>query len=156
MGASLDREPIAAALAARLTALCPSLKGVRRKWIPVTDLDGVDQPLAIVSEGSQSGQIFRGKPAAWTITFPVTLYCRAAEGDDTPPSTLLNALTKEIEDALERQSNEPVTDATDTYATNLGLSCVVACRMTSVETDEGILTPQAWAQLAIEVVAVPK
>lgn len=156
MGVSLDREPIVAALAARLSARCPSLKGVTRIYRPPSQVDAGERPLAIVAAGSQVPQVRRGAPNLWTLQLPVYLYVQQDESaPDVPPSIQLNALVKELEDALERDQFEAPTDPSEMYSTNLGLRNVFSCRVTSVETDEGLMQPQALAVLVVQVEAAP-
>lgn len=157
MGLSLDREPIVAALAARLKARCPSLKDVTRLYRPYNRVEAEEKPLAIVVVGSQRGDVRRGAPSTWTLQLPVYLYTHADEASlSTVPSTQLNALVKEIEDALERDTAAETPSLMDElYSTNLGLKNVYVCRLTSVETDEGLLQPEGVAVLTVEVTAIP-
>ncbi len=155
MGQSLNREPIVAALAARLKALCPDLKDVTRRYRAPHQVDSSEKPLAIVATGAQHATIRRGAPGIWNLEVPVYLYVHADEADGaTPPSTQIHALVKEIEDALERQGNEGPLAMDEMYGTNLGLSNVFSCRLTAVETDEGLLDPEGLAALTIEIDAV--
>lgn len=154
MGASLDRELIAEALRARIETLCPDFVGVTRRYRPISEVDPSSMPLAIVGVGAQSAIVLRGMPSSWKITFPVYLYVASDEADAvSAPSTRFNALVKAVEDAMERQATEAPWDLSELYSTNLGLANVKSVRVTSVETDEGLLDPLGMAVLAIDVEA---
>jgi hypothetical protein len=156
MGVSLDREPIAVALAARIQARCPSLKIVTRRYRPLEQVDVSERPFAAVVVGAQAGTVRRGAPNLWKLQLPVYLYVHVDESDQTgAASTQLMALVKEIEDALERAPTEAPFDMSELYATNLGLANVFSCRLVSVETDEGLLQPDGLAVLTVEVEAAP-
>lgn len=156
MGVSLDREPILAALAARLAARCPGLKSVSRRYRSPSQVDSSEKPLAIVAVGAQTAVVRRGAPNLWTLQIPVYLYVHADEADlSTAPSTQINALVKEIEDALERADTEAPPDISELYSTNLGLRNVFSCRITAVDTDEGLLDPEGLAAIVVQVEAAP-
>ncbi len=156
MGLSLDREPILVALAARLKAKCSGLKDVTRRYRAAHQVDPSEKPLLIVAVGTQTATVRRGAPNLWTLQIPVYLYVRRDEADaTTAPGTLINLLVKQIEDALERDSTEAPPDISELYSTNLGLRNVFSCRVTAVDTDEGLLDPNGEAAIVIQVEAAP-
>lgn len=153
MGASLDREPIAIALEARLRRLCPQFVSVERPRAGILGTpDPSQQPCIQIVGGPQNGKVTRGAPTIWGLTFLVNIFHYADEGDtSTPRETAINQLVKAVEDALERQSNEAPSDTTELYATNLGFQFVKSCRMTEISTDEGTMGPQSWTIGVIHV-----
>ncbi len=151
---SLDREPVAAALATVLAARCPQFKNVTRRFRMIEQVDAVEMPIAIVSIGSERhwAPVQRGAPNLWRVQFPVSVYNCADQGSLTVvPSTQQNALVKAVEDALERPVNERPNQPDELYSTTLGLPNVQQVRLVAVDTDEGVATPKAWALLLIEV-----
>ncbi len=158
MGVSLDREPIAAALAARLQANCPLLKKVTRLWVPDAQVDPSQKPYAIVTVGNQVATVRRGAPTLWKLALPVYVYTHADPLDTTTArSTAANAIVKQIEDALERLPTDtvPPTDMGELYSTNLGLRNVFNCRLTLVDIDEAFLGSEGVIGLLVEVEAAP-
>ena len=118
MSSVADREGAVAALFARLQTICDTdFAFYSRAYVDPSSIP-VQPALLLVAERYNT-KIERGKPNVWFVFVSVLLFCKAAEGE-TSPETQMNGLINSVENALQRQSGEPVIDNTNLTETNLG------------------------------------
>lgn len=139
---SLSREPIYAALFARLQAV-PGLVTVSRRLKHWHDVPPADQPSLYQSQQGESTTTTSGQPTIWRLSVDLYLYARAPDGD-TSSAPILNPLLDAIENAL--KPDNPVTNTC-----TLGGLVQYARISGRIETDEGSLGDQAVAIIPIEI-----
>lgn len=149
--AALDRDAILAALFARLqTSLAGDVKTFTRRLSTyhTTPL----QPALVLLSDRHSAATDLGMPPIWRIAVEVLIYLETMEADDSP-ETRVNALVKKLEEALERQANEPRTVwGGDEQGTSLGGLCS-SCVVTGVQVDQGVEGGQGEAAITISITA---
>lgn len=152
---SVARKAIWDALEARLAAI-PGLVTISQRLRDFASVPEAEQPALFIQPGQQRTTSQPSSPAAiWTMQADLYLY--VYQDDDDGPSGTLQTLLDQIESALEIRSDETNPASArfrrGGYATTLG-GLVASARITSIETDEGALGPQAVALIAVEVETV--
>ncbi len=150
---SVSRKSIWDALEARL-ATVPGWVTHSQRLRLHDQVPPSEQPAVFIQPGSQLANSTPGHPLRWTLSADVVVY--VYEDTDTGPSGTLQGFLDAIEAALEAQPGEKSTGQRfnqNGYATTLG-GLVSAVRISSIETDEGALGPQAVAVIAVEVETV--
>jgi hypothetical protein len=137
---ALDRNAIYDAVFGRLQSVSGSATVGRRlkHW---DDVESSEMPAIFLAPGDQRADgDGPGLPSRWTVGLVAYLYVH----DESDPSGLLSTMVDRIESALEdgRRGGQTVPGT-------LG-GLVSDCRVTSVETDEGILGDRAVARVHIE------
>lgn len=152
---ALTREGITVALASLLENL-PGVVTFSRRLRHWNDVDASEQPAIFLSNGNQSTkQDASGLPAQWSYDFKVHIY-NYSEDPIVAPSTALNNLLDALEGAL-----KPVpTGMPPGFPASMQVLGDTTGRIRHawisgpVETDEGVLGPQAIAIVPIEVLFV--
>jgi hypothetical protein len=151
-----NREAAAAALFTRLQNLCgAAFQTYSRAYIDPTTLQPEQQPALMLIAERYNIKFDLGKPPAWLLYYSVLLYSRTLEADPSP-ETLMNALINSVENAVQRQANEPIIDQTNLTDTNLGgLVKRVSIRSwivtTGIELMAGAASGQSAAIIPLEV-----
>lgn len=136
----INREPIAAALFAKLAAV-PGLVTTGRRMKHWNDVPAPMQPALFQQETSQAAQYTIGQPTVWRLHYDVAVYARTDGG--LVPGTIVNPLLDAIEAALAG----PFEGMPQTLG---GL--VTACYIDgTIETDEGTLGDQLVALIPITI-----
>jgi len=100
---ALDREPIYAALFARLQANVPGFVTMSRRLKTWDDISRDEQPALYLATGDQTPVNRLGVPPTWMLEAFVYMYFRLDEPTEMIPSAQLNAALTAIENALEAQ-----------------------------------------------------
>lgn len=138
---SIQREPIFAALAARLGTL-PGVVTFSRRLRHWNDVAAVEQPAVFLAQGAQNATTDTGLPTIWTLSADLYVYVRTDGGQD--PGPILNQVLDAIDAAL-----APDNDVAGRQT--LG-GLVHYCRIEgAIETDEGTLGDQAVAIIPISI-----
>ena len=143
----ISREPIYAALFARLAAAAGFVTAERRlkHW---SDVAPAEQPALFQYQKGESAAVKAlGAPTVWTLR--VELYLYAHSGDPhAAPATMLNPLIDAVEAALSPNAATGMQD--------LGLPAMVqhAYIAGKVQTDEGALGDQAVAIVPVEILCL--
>lgn len=148
---ALDRDAILAALFARLQArLAGSVKDFTRRLEHYHNTP-LRPALVLTSQRHAASQEI-GMPPVWRMTAEVMIYLETAEADASP-ETAIAALVGQVEEALQRQPDEPRTAfGGDEYGTTLGGLCS-SCAVTSVELEQGADSGEAEAVISIAITA---
>ena len=139
----IPRESVYTALFSRLQATeGPRTFGRRLKhW---GDVQAVNQPALFLTHRHESAEQRTGVPPKWTLVADVYLYVNAGNNPDAVPGIRLNELIDAVETALAPD------DPRRNVCTLGGL--VAWCRIEGeVQTDEGLLGPQAVAIIPIHI-----
>jgi hypothetical protein len=143
----IAREPIYAALFARVAAAAPFVTAARRlrHWSEVTPSE---QPALFMRQKAETAAgAERGTPTRWTLA--VELYAYAHAGDPyVAPAAVLNPLLDAVEAALAPSAATGFQD--------LGLPKMVrhAGIAGKIEVTEGVLRDQAVAVIPVEIVCL--
>lgn len=151
---SLARKAIWDALEARL-AQVPGLITHSQRLRDFASVPEVEQPALFLQPGNQQALNQPGHPTKWTLQADVYVYVYA--DTDEGPSGQLQTLLDGIEAALEARPDERNPTGSKFYQNGFGTTLgglVATARITSIETDEGALGPQAVAIVAVAVETV--
>lgn len=144
----MNREAINAALFERLVAV-GGWKTTSRKVRERDQVDPSDRPYLGLAPGDTQRLTELGAPRLTRLEFVAYVYVH--DDSNAGPSVQLNAFLKAIEDALARDSTDPLGLGTE-RATTLG-GLVHGAAVASVMTDEGSYGDQGVALVTIEVLA---
>lgn len=153
--AGLDREPIYAALLARVAELVPAtLVAVSRRLPPSADPPGpTEQPCAFVPCAREVPEFTPRQAYEWTLDLAIVVYART-DDPAVAPSSLLTPIVKAIEAQLQWRSTDGGMPAQGTPTTLGGLCEHVAIGV--VEYGEGVATGQGVAVITLEILAVER
>jgi hypothetical protein len=98
---AISREPIYAALFARLQSKVTLCKTFARKWIEPQQIGQDQQPALLCLEGKQTPNDRSPLPPIWTLEATIVVYART--NDTATPGTILSNILDQIESALEIQ-----------------------------------------------------
>jgi hypothetical protein len=150
--AGLDREPIYAALLARLAELVPgTLKSVSRRLPPAAEPPlPTEQPCLFVPCGDEIPEFQPRMPYKWLPHLAIILYARTDDAAQAP-SSALTPIIKAIEAKLQWRQGDgfPAPGS----PTTLGQLCEWV-RIVRVEYGEGVATGQGIAFIPLEILAV--
>lgn len=143
----INREAAYAALFTQLAGL-PGIRTSSRGLKPWAQVSATDQPALFLTQGRQIAlQTPDNMPRRWKLLADVFVYVRNDDPAGELPCVTLNGILDAIEaalapaPALERQTLNDV---------------VEHCRIAGeIETDEGVLGPQAVAIIPIEIYPTP-
>jgi len=143
----IAREPIYAALFARVATATPFVTAARRlrHW---SDVAPAEQPaLFMRQKEEEAAGAERGTPAVWRLAVELYVYAHASD-PYVAPATVLNPLVDAIEAALAPLAATGIQD--------LGLPEMVkhACIAGKIETTEGVLRDQAVAIIPVEILCL--
>lgn len=149
--AALDRDAVMQALFDRLQEqLAGSVRMFTRRLetYHTTPL----QPALVLLSVRHSATNDLGMPPVWKMAAEVFIYLETLESDGSP-ETRLNALVRQLEEALERQPGEarPAWGG-DEHGTSLGGLCS-SCVVTGVQLDQGVEGGQGEATISISITA---
>ena len=144
----MTREPIYAALFARLASAAPFVTASRRlrHW---DEVGPTEQPALFQVQKRETAKEAEGSPTVWRAEVDLYLYCQAPD-DETAPAIVLNPLVDAIEAALV-PSGADLASGTQSLG-GLVKHCWIAG---AIETDEGALGGQAVAIVPIEILVTP-
>jgi hypothetical protein len=137
------RENIYAALFARVAAV-PGLVTASRRLLHWSDVAPALQPALFQVQKRELPRRPSGALPAWSLHADLYLYAHVGSDPQVPPATALNALLDAIDAAL---APDPVSGA----QTLGGLVAHCWIDPAGIETDEGVLGPQAVAILPITI-----
>lgn len=142
------REEIAAALFERLQSAA-LFRTAGRRLLHWTEVAPADQPALFLGTAKETHEpLGRGDEIKRTLRFTVWVYVHGDGAHDAVPSTQLNAILDAFEAAL---SPQPMVDR-DTGTCTLG-GLVHDCQIEGeIDTDEGLLGAQGYAQIPIVVI----
>lgn len=143
------REPIFAALFARLVSAVTLAKRWERRELSFDQVTSGDQPTLIMVAGKQRPQYQQqGLPAKWSMDAEIALYARADEG--TTPDTIMLNLIDQVEKALELAAGEAPA-APGYFQTTLGGKVLRAWISGEVVIEPGVEGNQSIAFFTIEM-----
>lgn len=153
--APLDREPIYAALFARLQASLTGVNLFSRRLRHWSNVAAVAQPAVFLTIGDQLPQNRLDEPTLWLLVAELFLYVRM-DDPNAVPGTRLNGLLKQIDGALEWRPADLVAGqmftARGRQQTTLG-GLVQYAWVTDVVAVEGVSTDQAAVKVSIEMLS---
>jgi hypothetical protein len=143
----IAREPIYAALFARIATAAPFVTAARRlrHW---SDVAPAEQPALFMQQKEEAAAgAERGTPTVWRLAVELYLYAHASD-PYVAPATVLNPLVDAVEAALAPLAATGIQD--------LGLPDMVkhAYIAGKIETTEGVLRDQAVAIIPVEILCL--
>lgn len=140
----LNREPIFAALFARLAA-APGFRSYSRRLVLPVDVPAARQPALFLTQTGQEPSHVTGRTTLWTLGSAIYIYSRDEDGPTGASPAVNNALDR-IEQAF-------AFDNLQDNACTLG-GLVQWARMGAVEITEGLDMGQSVVRIAVEMSAV--
>jgi hypothetical protein len=140
----VNREAIHLALFALLGEI-EGIKTLSRRLQHWSDVPGLEQPALFQSQRGQTAHQHAGVPPKWTLEVDLFLYVNSGNDPKAVPAIVANGLLDAIEAAL-----APVEFGGKQTLGGLVEHCWISGR---IETDEGVLGPQAVAIIPIEILA---
>lgn len=138
-----DFEPIYAALFAKLAAIS-GLKTSSRKIKHWSDVPAKQQPALFVIQGGEAPEQVRGLPPKWRLKVEVYIYVNPGEGKSIIPSQVMNAILKNVREALAFDNVAAKACTLDGLVSH----CWIAGE---IEVYDGVLGEQAVAVIPIEM-----
>jgi hypothetical protein len=137
----MTRETVYAALFSKLQNITGIITASRRlrHW---SDMSPAQQPALFLTQVSETAMQTKGLPPKWTLRVNVALYVNVGNDETLVPSSLINPLIDKVEAAL-----APLPGGFQTLG-GLVSHCWIA---DTIETDEGLLGPQAVAIIPINI-----
>lgn len=119
-----------------------------RRLLNYSEVDAASQPAMFLASGDLDPKLggegrVPGMPYRWKLHRKIWIYANAGNDDTIIPSSLINPLINAVLTVL-----KPTTPGDRQTLGNLVYHCYLAGR---IQTDEGLLGPQAVAVLPIEI-----
>jgi hypothetical protein len=141
-------EQIDAALFALLLTATPAWVTSSRRLQNYNEVSAESQPALFLASGDLDPKLggdarVPGMPYRWKLHRKIWIYANAGNDDTLIPSSLINPLLNSVLNVL-----KPTTPGERLTLSGLVYHCYLAGR---IQTDEGLLGPQAVAVLPIEI-----